>query len=364
MLLSGYYLYQGKDVEKYDKPPFVDHYIVKTTDRAIGCGYYEFESERIEEFKAFLSKTHHIMCRKKLFLYQDGTFTFVTKAPKTAREMFLYYKKAYMQIDKRNQKYAHLKQTILPIGKIGAHGFRRFRYCDQLDFTLPFCLHLPPQKLFGQKFPLYIYLHGYACGGEQALRPIFMSKNFYQKIDFSNSMVLLPSLPEAIGFVTDFTGQAPFAGSRSFDGLLSSLLDVLIDTYPIDEKRIYLLGSSNGAMGVYSQIQLHPDRYAAAVALMGSMNLDALDTIQFQNMPLWIAHGADDTNIPITKDINGYDGSDVIYQKLGGSDNQRIRYTRYEKGGHKIDQIFFKEQPWYEWLAKQTTSRCDLGDKS
>mgnify|MGYP002508458839 CR=1 FL=1 len=55
--------------------------------------------------------------------------------------------------------------------------------------------------------------------------------------------------------------------------ILSRLLENLQNNYNIDDKRIYLIGVSNGAMGVWSQLYYHPNRYAAAIALMGCANI-------------------------------------------------------------------------------------------
>ena len=243
----------------------------------------------------------------------------------------------------------------IPIGKIPICGFRRYRYCNKFDYTLPYCLHIPNHITTSSKLPLYIFLHGYNCGSENAILPLIQAKNFYKRLDKLHSIVLIPSLPKSIGFPTDISGKVPFAGKDSFDGILTALLHYLINTYPIDKEKIHIIGVSNGAMGVYTQIYLHPNRYACAIAIMGSINFnDLTDIDKLTTTPLWMAHSKDDKNVLIDKDLNGFSGSDRIYEVLKGKENKLIKYSRYEKGGHRIANKFFKEEDWAEWTLENT----------
>lgn len=350
MLLSGYYLLQGEEVIKYNKEPYIDYFVCETFGSKNGCGYFEFDSSRIDEFKDFLTKNNYIMSGKKLYEYKNGSFIFVSKLSKSAKQMYLYYKKAYYKINKNNQKFSHLNNNNISIGKISICGFKRYRYCNKFDYTLPYCLYVPVNLSQLSKMPLYIFLHGYNCGSDNAFLPLMQAKKFYKKLDKSNSIVLIPSLPKSIGFPTDISERVPFAGKKAFDGILTSLLYYLIDAYPIDKKRIHIIGISNGAMGVYTQIYLHPNRYASAISLMGSVNFNDLNDIKrLTTTPLWIAHSENDKNISINKDINGFSGSDIIFEKLKGKENNLIKYSRYKNGGHNISSKFFKENNWVEW---------------
>lgn len=358
MLLSGYYLLCGKETFKYQKEPFVENYIIETFNEPVGCGYFEFDSNRIEEFKNFLPKTNYIMNKKNIYEYKNGQFKFITKCSRTAKQIYLYYKKAYSQIDKNNKKYAYLSNSSFKISKIRFKGFDRYRFCNKLDYTLPYALHVPKKKSENKKFPIYILLHGLFGGDEKAIAPIFHMKNIYKRLDMSNSIVLIPSLPKSVGFPTDLSGKVPFASKNSFDGILTSLLEQLLKKYPIDEKRIHIIGISNGAMGVYTQLYLHPHRYASAIALMGCMDLSNIDNELEFSTPIWMVHSADDKNVSIDIDAYGFSGSDVIFKKLGNQENRNLKYTRYETGGHNIANKFIKEKDWINWTL--TNIRFDF----
>lgn len=355
MVLSGYYLLQGEETVKFYKEPFVDYYICETFGRKIGCGYFEFESNRIDEFKEFLSENNYIMSGKNFYEYNNGQLLFVLKSSKSAKQKYSYYKKAYSKINKNNEKFSKTDNSIIPIGKNSICGFRRYRFCNKFDYTLPYCLRVPNNMNTSSKMPLYIFLHGYNCGSENAVLPLIQAKNFYKRLNKLNSIVLIPSLPKSIGFPTDISKKVPFAGRNSFDGILTALLHYLINTYPVDQEKIHIIGVSNGAMGVYTQIYLHPNRYASAISVMGSINFKNLyDVNRLTTTPLWIAHSEDDKNVSIGKDANGFSGSDIIFEMLNGKTNKPIKYSRYEKGGHKIVNKFFKENDWVKWTLENT----------
>ncbi len=355
MVLSGYYLLQGEEIVKFYREPFVDYFICETFGRKIGCGYFEFDSNRINEFNEFLSDNDYIMSGKSFYEYKNGQLLFVLKSSKSAKQKYLYYKKAYSKINKNNEKFSQVNNSNIPIGKISICGFRRYRYCNKFDYTLPYCLRVPNNINTLSKMPLYIFLHGYNCGSENAILPLMQAKNFYKRLDKLNSIVLIPSLPKSIGFPTDISGKVPFAGRDSFDGILTALLHYLINAYPIDQEKIHIIGVSNGAMGVYTQIYLHPNRYASAISIMGSINFNNLNDVnKLKTTPLWIAHSEDDKNVSIDKDLNGFSGSDIIFEMLKGKENKLIKYSRYEKGGHRIANKFFKEKDWVKWTLENT----------
>lgn len=350
MLLSGYYLSQGDNVKKYYNEPFKDYFIIEVSKQNVGCGYFEFDSSKVDEYKDLFSGNRYFMNGKKVYEFKNNALNFVAVNPKTAKQIYLLYKKYYLSIEKKNKKYRDIFDNI-KISQQKLLGFERYRCCGNFDYPLLYCLRTPPKAQNITKYPLYIFLHGYNCGDEKALSPLFQARHFYKKIDKSNSIVLIPSLPKYVGFPTNISGKIPFAGKSAFDGILTELIKHLLNNYPIDQNRIHIIGVSNGAMGVLTQIYLHPNRYASAIAIMGSINFQELNDInRLIATPLWLAHSVDDTNVSINTDLNGLSGSDVIFKMLSKKAKENIKYTRYDKGGHAISNKFLKETSWQEWM--------------
>lgn len=79
-------------------------------------------------------------------------------------------------------------------------------------------------------------------------------------------------------------------------GFISHLLDVMIKTYPIDSRRVYVTGMSNGAMMSYYLAEKLPNRIAAIAPIAGGRMPDR--TRHIQPIPIMHFHSLDDPRIP------------------------------------------------------------------
>ena len=94
------------------------------------------------------------------------------------------------------------------------------------------------------------------------------------------------------------TGGPSIRLSESFDLILR-----LTSRYPIDPKRIYIVGQGGGATGLWDLLDMHPDFFAAGIAASGRLPRDVLDEVddpatrgKFASAPVWIFHcGKDGT---------------------------------------------------------------------
>ena len=116
------------------------------------------------------------------------------------------------------------------------------------------------------------------------------------------------------------------------------------------------MGSSNGGMGSWTQIGIHPERYAAAIPMMGCIFDPDIDGYceRIKDKPVWAVHAADDKAVEIgeSKTFGTY-GSDVITDGLKKIGSKNLKYTRYEKYGHSASGHFIKTVNWHEWLFEQ-----------
>jgi len=85
---------------------------------------------------------------------------------------------------------------------------------------------------------------------------------------------------------------------------IKRLLDYLVDTYKVNEERIYFTGISLGAVAVWRYIAVYGDtsRIAAIVPICGSAN--GQPASQFLNTPVWAFHGAEDDVIEAISSIS------------------------------------------------------------
>lgn len=74
---------------------------------------------------------------------------------------------------------------------------------------------------------------------------------------------------------------------------------------------------------------------------------------EYNGLPIWIAHSSDDSNVKI-------DSDDELYALLAKKNND-IKYTRWEKYGHKMAGHFYQKEPFIKWMFEQSIQ--NQGDK-
>lgn len=271
-----------------------------------------------------------------------------------ARLHYRMYVRCYEDIIRYKEKYSALKNDIVTNG-CRIFGFRRFRYCNnEMAYTMPFALWEPRNK-GGQKLPLLIFLHGKTNGGETNITPFTeclntVAKKIKRGKKKNPCIMIVPSIPKCYGY--DISVKSD--DKTMFDAIFNELFPLLKEKYPIDENRVYLMGSSNGAGGTWSQIIKHPERYAAAIPMMGFSDADEekhFETIK--DIAVWAVHAENDDNVVIGKSEYGVDGSDILVEKLKAAGNCKVKYSRYKKYGHRVAKVFLKNENWYDWLFEQ-----------
>lgn len=103
------------------------------------------------------------------------------------------------------------------------------------------------------------------------------------------------------------------------------LIDALAKRYPIDVKRMYLVGHSMGAGHVVSTAQQSPERFAGAAALGGGGSLRATDGIK--RLPFFIGCGKDDFAISGARNLAG------AFKRAG---TDKLVYREYDDIEHMM----------------------------
>ncbi|MEM8955436.1 MAG: alpha/beta fold hydrolase [Verrucomicrobiota bacterium] len=181
------------------------------------------------------------------------------------------------------------------------------------------------------KYPLILSLHGAGGRGSDNLKNLKFWNGTITEPDFQSqypSFVLVPHSPsywripgsvpdldaETIASFTRTWQEAAAEGRRAFVtktpqgklGLVFELLDVLLEEYPIDPDRIYVLGHSMGGFGTFEALAEHPDRFAAAIPSAGGLS-PWHDPAVFKDVPVWAFHGDQDETVPIALALDVFD---------------------------------------------------------
>ncbi|CAF0699217.1 extracellular catalytic domain type 1 short-chain-length polyhydroxyalkanoate depolymerase [Candidatus Methylacidithermus pantelleriae] len=169
-----------------------------------------------------------------------------------------------------------------------------------------YILHLPP-ALSGQRLlPLVINLHG---GGGNAISAIEQT-GFNTEADRNGFIVVCPNgtgaphpLLNAMGRGEFYTWNAGsccgYAVQHQVDdvGYIRALIATLQKRYPIDRKRIYATGFSNGGMMAYRLACEMSDTFAAMGVVSGT--LTDLCCRPVEPVPVIHFHGTADQNVPL-----------------------------------------------------------------
>ncbi len=76
---------------------------------------------------------------------------------------------------------------------------------------------------------------------------------------------------------------------------LDDFFDFVVAEYPIDPRRMYLTGMSQGGRAVFQYTDLNPRRFTAVAPLPGGQVQGGV-TCGFEDTALWVFHGANDNN--------------------------------------------------------------------
>jgi len=294
-----------------------------------------------------------------------STLTYDNKREQNTRNELKYYITQNEDVETINHvKFAAAKEKILAGKEVTpiVDDFKKLVYEDSKDNRLDYRLFEPKVKL-NEKYPLVLFLHGSGeCG----------SDNTTQLLANKGAIAFADPKQQQKNPCYVLAPQAPFNQKPSsywceepMKSVLLNLLEETIKKYPIDTKRIYITGLSNGGDGTWGLIEKNPKFFAAAIPVCGLSNSNydiskvpayiAIDPSQAEavkNIPIWVFHAADDPAVDVR---NSREIVEAI-KKAGGTS---VKYTEYEAGtikpiGHFAWVNTYENTKVMDWLFKQS----------
>ncbi len=197
------------------------------------------------------------------------------------------------------------------------------------------------------ELPLVLVFHGFLGNSEYTLKT-------YGFTEFSNEEHFIIAYPEGTGELNNLllSWNAGFccgyAQENEIDdvGYIVKLLTVIKEKYAIDEKRIYLVGFSNGGMITYKLISEHPELFMGAAIISstpsGGKNEESLVHIKPPEIavPLLIFHGELDTIIPYYGGYSGEENETGIYFP---SIPESVEYWANSMGADSVKEISLED---------------------
>lgn len=204
-----------------------------------------------------------------------------------------------------------------------------------------YLLYVPTVAEGDVKLPLITYLHG---TGEIGRVGALQASSIGQMLQNNNypAYVLIPVNQR----VPNESKEPSWRFARGLN-YVDALTEQIIRDYPIDEQRMAITGFSDGAVGVYSAVSRHPNRYSVAVPVSGyANNNDVVQNITQGNTKFSIFHSTSDRNIDESKDR-------ATYQSLA-SLGVDVNYTQLQGISHgDTDDVVYQDNDYLTQILKQ-----------
>jgi predicted peptidase len=219
------------------------------------------------------------------------------------------------------------------------------------DWTMPYRLFRPQTT---GKVPLVVYLHGSGGQGDDNLKQLGFGNIFGTRVWLLPEnqkrfpcYVLVPQTDRGwVRYDPAKLEKGEFEmvpGLGQGTGKVLEVIDALRHEFPIDERRIYVMGQSMGGAGTWNIVSNRPHLFAAATICCGSISKD--DGTGSIETPVWNFHGDSDQTVPVAISRDRI----AARRKAGGHPLS----TEYAGVDHNVWEWAFTEPALVTWLFSQ-----------
>jgi phospholipase/carboxylesterase len=151
--------------------------------------------------------------------------------------------------------------------------------------------------------------------------------------------------------------SSPASGAATAEHFAESLrtlerfVDDIVEAYPVDPRRLYLFGFSQGSFMAYALALTQPGRVAGVIAHSGALPLQtiraarAVDPAVLRGKPFLVLHGTQDRTIPLAR---AHEARDYL-----SAASASLEYHEYPMGHHVSDATLSAMD---DWLQRQISS--------
>lgn len=203
------------------------------------------------------------------------------------------------------------------------------------------CRVLLPERYRPQEesVPLVVSLHGSGERGEDNWSQLRNGLAVFEPMRRHRKLVVVaPQLPRG-----ETWGGSWYGGESEGQKKLVSLVRELKSRRSVDTTRVYGVGFSMGAIGLWDILVRHEGLFCAAVLIAG--DLDVQRSEKLAHFPLWAIHGGrDDLVVP---------DNTRAFARLVEEQKGIARYTEVGDAGHDVWHTAFRHGPLWDWLFAQ-----------
>jgi predicted peptidase len=219
---------------------------------------------------------------------------------------------------------------------------------------VPYRAVVTPGREHDERLPLIVFLHGDWQDGDD---------NESQLEGYGNGSLEL--VDRAIDGNIPLVYIAPqTTGSYWPPRRVAAAIADAMTRFPVDPRRIYLTGISDGGTGVWEALKAWPACFAAGVPMSGMTELAGLAPIA--DVPQWIFHGAEDNDTDIETGYGGeMVGSRAVVRALRAMGG-KPQYTEYADEMHPMWHRAYATPELLPWMLSQRLpgKPCDFNAAS
>ncbi len=213
-----------------------------------------------------------------------------------------------------------------------------------MNLSLHHLVREPKIKL--EKNPLLLLLHGYGSNEEDLFSFANELPGEYYVISARApyDMMYGSYAWYAINFDADENKFSDIGQARTSRDIIANFIDELVANYPIDSKKVTLIGFSQGSILGYAVALSYPKKVQRLVAMSGYLNteiaVDYFENNDFNTLKIFASHGTVDQVIP----VEWAQKSIPVLESLGIS----VVYKEYPVGHGVAPQNFFDFKNWLQ----------------
>ncbi len=207
---------------------------------------------------------------------------------------------------------------------------------------LPCRLLLPEGGGADGRWPLVVSLHGSGERGDDNRAQLRNGLSFFERGDVRRRhpcIVVAPQAPRGSTF-----GGSWYGGPSPLQQRIVAVVDEVSRRLPVDPARVYGVGFSMGAIGLWDIARRHPGRFAAIVPVAGDVDADDDHVAAFARFPVWAVCGAHDQLVPPAR-------TRALLARLVPAGV--ARYTEVHDLGHDVWRFAFGHLPLWDWAFDQ-----------
>jgi predicted peptidase len=236
-------------------------------------------------------------------------------------------------------------------------GFINGQVTDGVRKTV-YVVYVPRGYSPERQWPVILSLHGGFGDGADGFRPLFYDLPSKGPYTFPQSIIwggglggALTRNPQRFPCLVVWPQMPPGNDVTPWSGPMEDLalraLEEVVETYYGDRNRVYLTGISLGGEGTWRVAADHPDLFAAAMPIAGSLCGSAAKiALKLKSMPVWTFHGDKDS-------LESVNCTRAQVMALLAAGSTTIHYTEYPGADHPVWDIAYNDPKVIAWLLAQ-----------